>query len=65
MKYVYILRSQNYPDESYIGIADDLKQRLKDHDAGKSAHTAKFKPWLLETYIAFSTIRRRLRSNDI
>lgn len=32
----------------------DLKQRLQQHNAGQSAHTSKFKPWRLETYIAFS-----------
>jgi predicted GIY-YIG superfamily endonuclease len=58
MKYVYILRSENYPQESYVGIADDLRQRLKDHNAGKSKHTSKFKPWLLETYVAFSNHKK-------
>jgi putative endonuclease len=58
VKYVYILRSENYPEESYVGIADDLRQRLKDHNNGKAKHTSKFKPWLLETYVAFSNHKK-------
>jgi predicted GIY-YIG superfamily endonuclease len=40
MWYVYILRSINHPDQEYIGATADLKRRLSDHNAGKSAHTA-------------------------
>ncbi|QFI65570.1 hypothetical protein EKH55_0696 [Sinorhizobium alkalisoli] len=32
----------------------DLRRRLQEHNAGKSSHTAKLRPWRLETYIAFS-----------
>jgi putative endonuclease len=31
-----------------------LRARLDAHNAGQSPHTAKFKPWDLVTYIAFS-----------
>jgi len=31
-----------------------LKQRLDEHNAGKSSHTSKFRPWKLTTYIAFT-----------
>ena len=58
MKYVYIIRSESNPGEWYTGIADDLKQRFKDHNQGKSPHTAKFKPWRLETYLAFSSHKK-------
>jgi len=54
MKYVYLLQSIAHPDEIYIGLTDDLRARLKAHNSGKSPHTAKFKPWRLVTYIAFS-----------
>lgn len=36
------------------GLTSDLKKRLAEHNAGKSAHTSKFKPWRLVTYLAFS-----------
>ena len=47
MWYVYILRSIDFPEQEYIGATSDLKRRLPEHNAGKSAHTAKFKPWQL------------------
>ena len=53
MWYVYIIRSISLPDQEYIGATEDLKRRLPDHNAGKSAHTAKFKPWELVWYCAF------------
>jgi predicted GIY-YIG superfamily endonuclease len=31
-----------------------LKQRIADHNAGRSAHTAKFIPWKLVWYCAFT-----------
>jgi predicted GIY-YIG superfamily endonuclease len=54
MKYVYLLQSINFPAENYVGLTDDLRKRLATHNAGQSSHTAKFKPWLLVTYVAFS-----------
>ena len=54
MYYIYLIRSTSTPDEKYIGLTTDLKQRLAEHNSGKSPHTKKFKPWKLETYVAFS-----------
>ena len=54
MHYVYLLQSERFPDQRYIGVPADLKQRIPDHNAGKSPHTSKFVPWRLETYLAFS-----------
>lgn len=58
MKYVYLLESIEYPDQTYVGLADDLRARLAAHNAGQSKHTAKFKPWRLVTYVAFSEPRK-------
>ena len=52
--YVYLLQSERFPDQRYIGITADLKQRIPDHNSGKSAHTSKYVPWKLVTYVAFS-----------
>ena len=54
MWYVYIIQSFGFTDQRYIGVTEDLKQRLSDHNAGKSTHTAKFMPWELLWYCAFS-----------
>jgi GIY-YIG catalytic domain len=44
VRYVYIIRSINFPEQEYTGATADLKRRLPEHNAGKSTHTAKFKP---------------------
>jgi putative endonuclease len=58
MYYVYLLESIPFPREEYIGLTEDLRRRLKAHNSGGSPHTAKFKPWRLVTYIAFSERQR-------
>jgi putative endonuclease len=54
MKYVYLLQSITFPKEIYVRLTDDLRARFAAHNAGQSPHTAKFRPWRLVTYIAFS-----------
>jgi putative endonuclease len=54
MRYVYLLQSESAKDERYIGVISNLRQRLLDHNAGKSPHTSKYIPWKLVTYAAFS-----------
>jgi hypothetical protein len=41
--YVYLIESHSARDGRYVGMTTDLKQRLKEHNAGKSPHTSKFK----------------------
>ena len=53
MKYVYILESLD-SEHFYIGIADDLRARLRKHNAGEVTHTSKYRPWRIKTYMAFS-----------
>jgi predicted GIY-YIG superfamily endonuclease len=47
MTYVYILRSLTSQNQLYVGVSDNLPQRLNDHNQGKCRHTYKFKPWRL------------------
>jgi putative endonuclease len=54
MWYVYLLQSEKFPDQRYVGVTADLKTGLPDHNVGKSAHTSKYTPWKLVTYVAFS-----------
>ena len=58
MFYVYLLRSINFPVQIYIGFTEDLKARLRAHNAGQSKHTAKFAPWELVSYHAFIDKRK-------
>ena len=54
MFYVYILKSIN-TDNIYVGCTNNVKERLKVHNEGKSFHTSKYRPWKLEFYSAFKT----------
>ncbi len=38
MHYVYLLQSEAVVGQRYIGATSDLKQRLAEHNAGKSPH---------------------------
>jgi predicted GIY-YIG superfamily endonuclease len=51
---VYLLRSRTHPDEAYIGSTADLRRHFAEHNAGKSIHTNKFKPWDLMAYVALT-----------
>lgn len=54
MYYVYLIESLSAENKRYVGMTTDLKQRIEQHNAGRSSHTSKFKPWKLTTYIAFT-----------
>jgi len=61
MHYVYLLESDSVRGHRYIGLSADLKRRVAEHNSGKSLHTAKYRPWHLVTYIAFSN---KLRAEE-
>ena len=50
---VYIIKSIKYPSKHYVGITQDLKNRLKNHNRSQSAYSKRYAPWELETYIVF------------
>jgi putative endonuclease len=52
--YVYLIESFSAQGRRYVGMTTDLKQRLQEHNAGKSSYTSKSRPWRLTTYIAFT-----------
>ena len=53
MKYVYLIRSLQYPRRRYVGITTDLDKHLEAHNAGQSVHTALSKPWNLAVAVQF------------
>jgi len=69
MHFVYILEAEDQ-QHWYIGLTDDLKRRIAEHNIGKSSHTSKFSSWKLKTYIAFAdrthaeTFERYLKSHS-
>ena len=61
MFYVYYLKSQAFPDKTYIGYTANLKERLAVHNAGKSIYTRDFKPWILVGFLGFDQELKALR----
>ena len=68
--YVYILVSAGDPRRHYTGLTDDLSTRLDAHNAGQVPHTSAYRPWRVETAIAFrsraraSSFERYLKSHS-
>jgi len=52
--YVYILQSEKNGHSFYVGFTEDLRSRLKKHNAGAVPHTARLRPWRVKTAIAFT-----------
>jgi len=59
--YVYILQSELAIEHFYVGRTEDLRARLKKHNAGEVPHTAKFRPWQIKTAIAFKEENRAVK----
>jgi putative endonuclease len=57
--YVYVLESENCPERHYVGLANDLAERLRQHNTGNVRHTSKFMPWTIKAAIA---LRERSRA---
>jgi len=53
--YVYILVSKADQTIHYTGVTQNLLERLRDHNRGACPHSSKYRPWRLETAIAFSS----------
>lgn len=54
MRYVYLIRSVSHSDQTYVGITDNVKRRLRDHNSGDSAHTSRHLAWKLVASVAFA-----------
>jgi predicted GIY-YIG superfamily endonuclease len=54
-RFVYILRSVNNPERRYVGSTSDPRSRLKAHNEGLNASTARWMPWFIDICIEFRT----------
>jgi predicted GIY-YIG superfamily endonuclease len=50
--YVYTLQSED-GGHFYVGLTEDLTDRLKKHNSGAVPHSAKYCPWRVKTAVAF------------
>jgi putative endonuclease len=53
--YVYVLVSEDNETIHYTGITQDVQARLIRHNQGLRAPTAKYRPWRIQTAIAFGS----------
>jgi predicted GIY-YIG superfamily endonuclease len=58
MKCVYLLQSLSHPARRYVGITEDMDKRLANHNAGRSPHTRKHRPWKRVVAITFADDRK-------
>ena len=60
MHYVYLIESVYDRARHYVGQTSNLKARLAEHNAGKSIHTQRFKPWNLVCYLGFADEKKAI-----
>jgi len=64
MHFVYILQSKQ--DASlYIGITENVKQRLTDHNGGKAKYSSAKRPYILKWFCAFPSKKLQLDLKNI
>jgi len=55
---VYVLKSESDPRRYYTGLTSNVTARLDAHNAGRCAHTAAGRPWIVDVVIEFLDERR-------
>lgn len=55
MYYVYLLRSKIKSNQLYVGYSTNLKNRISQHNTGKSASTKPYIPWELMFYESYKS----------
>jgi putative endonuclease len=58
---VYILQSEPEPSRHYVGLTNNLRDRLDWHNNGPSGHTIDNRPWSLVVSIEFQSERAAVR----
>jgi putative endonuclease len=54
---VYILRSESEPSRHYVGITNNLADRLEWHNHGPCGYTVLYRPWSVVVSMEFTTER--------
>ena len=53
MTIVYLIQSQQDPSRYYVGITENLEERLRRHNSDEKGSTKKLRPWKLVVAIQF------------
>ena len=62
--YVYLLVDVATETHRYTGVTEDLTARLAKHNAGEVPHISRFKPWRIQTAIAFDNKEKAVAFKD-
>ena len=52
---VYVLTDIATGIRHYVGFTQNLSERLDKHNTGDVPHTSKFRPWRIQTAVAFDS----------
>ena len=58
--WVYLIQSEEYPAQRYIGQTSNVEKRISQHDSGDHPATAPYRPWRLVVAIAFNDDQRAI-----
>ncbi|MBI4625562.1 MAG: GIY-YIG nuclease family protein [Verrucomicrobia bacterium] len=58
---IRLIESASDRGRHYVGQTGELKARLAQHNAGKSIHPCRYKPWNLVCYLGFADERAARR----
>jgi putative endonuclease len=58
---VYIIRSDADPSRHYVGITNNVRDRLEWHNPGPTGHTVSNRPWSLVVSMEFPSEQEAVR----
>ena len=58
---VYVLESETDPRRHYVGVTDNIAERMDWHNGGHCGHTVRHRPWFVLVIIEFRTAAAALR----
>lgn len=53
-RFVYVLRSDRDPSRHYVGVTENVENRLEWHNTGPSGQTVQHRPWSVVVVIEFA-----------
>ena len=59
--YAYMLKSRDKKDITYVGWTNNLKKRIKIHNAGKGAKFTKGRKWKVIYYEVFNSKKKAMQ----
>jgi len=58
---VYIIRSDANPSRHYVGLTNNVRERIEWHNHGPCGHTMSNRPWSLVVALEFATEKVAVR----